>query len=50
MVTGTALSVLMGEGIVRRAEAQTPRADAAAAIQLPPVSVEGSEGGERGFR
>ena len=46
VVTGTALSVLMGEGIVRRAEAQTPPpASDAAAIRLPAISVEGGQGG-----
>src|SRR6185437_7876638 len=45
MVAGTALSVLMGEGIVRRADAQAPPPTDAAAIQLPQVSVEGNQGG-----
>ncbi|MBN9561237.1 MAG: TonB-dependent siderophore receptor [Alphaproteobacteria bacterium] len=35
----------MGEGIVRRADAQTPPPADAAAIQLPQVSVEGNQAG-----
>ncbi len=43
LVTGTALSVLMGEGGIRRAEAQSGSSEPV--LQLPQVSVEGNQNG-----